>query len=81
MLHIITYMRNLKNKMNVTKKKEIHRYREQRNSYQSSYQCGEKGGGRTILFEVPFVRGCGEVLAGLVQKAGPKDRACRPGAG
>ena len=37
--------------------------------------CREKGGGRTILFEVPFVRGYGEVPAGLVQKAGPKDRA------
>jgi len=45
MLHIITYMCNLKNKTNVTKKKEIHRYREQRSSYQNSYQCGEKGGG------------------------------------
>lgn len=33
---------------------------------ESGLLCREKGGGRTTLFEVPFVGGCGEVLGGLV---------------
>ena len=43
MLYSITYMWNLKNKqVNITNKKQIHRYTEQT----SGYQWGEGSGGR-----------------------------------
>ena len=44
MLYVITYMWNLKNKgMNITKQKQIHRYREQTSGYQKGEGRGKIG--------------------------------------
>ena len=42
-LHVITYMQDLKNKLvNITKKKQTHRYREQTSSCQQGEGNGEE---------------------------------------